>query len=55
MGRRIPIGYKMVDGKTVIDEEKAGVVKQVFSDYLDGISTDKIAEILISVVFLLYI
>lgn len=48
MGRRIPIGYKMVDGKTVIDEEKAGVVKQVFSDYLNGISTDKIAEILIS-------
>lgn len=48
MGRRIPIGYKMVNGKTVIDEEKAGVVKQVFSDYLNGISTDKIAEILIS-------
>lgn len=48
MGRNIPIGYKMVDGKIVVDEKKAELVKKVFNDYLNGISTDKIAEYLIA-------
>ncbi len=48
MRRKIPIGYKMVDGKIVIDGNKAEVIKKIYKDYLDGVSTNKIAEYLVA-------
>lgn len=46
MRRNIPIGYKMENGKIVLDKKKAELVKKIFKDYLNGVSTDKIAEYL---------
>lgn len=33
-----PIGYKLVDKKLIIDEEKASIVREIFKDFLDGCS-----------------
>lgn len=48
MRRNVPIGYTMVDGRIVLDNKKAELVKKIFKDYLNGVSTDKIAEYLIA-------
>lgn len=48
MRRNIPIGYKMADGKIVLDDKKAELVKKIFKDYLNGVSTHKIAQYLIA-------
>lgn len=42
------MGYKMLDGKIVLDDKKAEIVRKIFKDYLKGLSTDKIAEYLIA-------
>ena len=34
--RHMPIGYSLIDGKIVIDFEKAEVVQKIFSEYLNG-------------------
>ncbi|MBZ2174354.1 recombinase family protein [Schnuerera sp. xch1] len=47
MRRNVTIGYKMKNGKIVLDKKKAELVKKIFKDYLNGVSTDKIAEYLI--------
>ena len=47
MRKNIPIGYKMIDGKIVLDDKKIELVKNIFKDYLNGVSTDKIAQDLI--------
>ncbi len=44
MQRHIPIGYRMLDGKIVIHPEKAEVVKNIFKDYINGISLNAIAR-----------
>ncbi|WP_353095681.1 recombinase family protein [Tissierella praeacuta] len=44
MRRHISIGYKLTDGKIVLDKEKAEVVKKIFEEYLKGLSTHKIAQ-----------
>lgn len=44
MRRHISIGYKLTDGKIVLDKEKAEVVKRIFQEYLKGLSTHKIAQ-----------
>lgn len=33
-----PIGYKIIDGSLVIDEEKAPIIRFIFQNYIDGIS-----------------
>ena len=48
----MPIGYKMVEGRIALDEEKAEVVKKIFNEYLKGSSTNKIAQKLSSAGFL---
>ncbi|MSU03564.1 recombinase family protein [Tissierella pigra] len=48
MRRNVPIGYTMVDGRIVLDNKKAELVIKIFKDYLNGISTDKIAKYLIA-------
>ena len=40
----MPMGYKIVDGKVIIDEEKASVVKKIFGDYQKGLSLHAIAK-----------
>lgn len=40
----MPIGYKMVDGRIVLDKEKAEVVKKIFINYINGSSLIKIAQ-----------
>jgi len=44
MRRHISIGYKLTDGKIVLDKEKAEVVKRIFEEHLKGLSTHKIAQ-----------
>lgn len=39
-----PIGYKWDNAKVVIDYEKAGIVKEIFSLGLKGLSSQKIAD-----------
>ena len=38
------LGYRMKDGKLVIEPEEAEIVKQIFSDYLEGLGYHLIAE-----------
>ena len=40
----MPIGYKMIDGRIVLDKEKAEVVKKIFINYINGSSLIKIAQ-----------
>lgn len=44
MQRHMPIGYKMKDGKIYEDTEKASLVRQIFIEYLSGISTYQISK-----------
>lgn len=43
---RPPLGYKSVNGKLVIDEEEAKIVKRIFDLYLKGYGLTKIADTL---------
>lgn len=38
-----PYGYRILDGKAVIDEEKAANVQAIFRDYLDGMALNAAA------------
>jgi len=40
----MPLGYKIVDGKVIIDEEKIAVIKKIFKDYQNGLSLHSIAK-----------
>jgi len=42
--RHLPTGYKMVDGKIVLNEEMAGIIKEIFADYAEGKSLKAIAQ-----------
>lgn len=44
MQRHIPLGYKIVDGKVIFDEEKVAVIKKIFEDYHKGSSLHAIAK-----------
>lgn len=44
MLRQIPIGYRIVNGKAVIDENEAELIRSVFRYYLEGISLNGISE-----------
>lgn len=44
MQRHMPMGYRIVDGKAEIIPETARIVKIIFQDYLNGISTYRIAR-----------
>lgn len=44
MQRHTPIGFRMRNGKVFFEEEKANIVRKVFTDYLSGISTYAIAR-----------
>ncbi len=43
---KIPYGYSLVNGKIVMDNEKAEVVRSIFAYYLDGSSLGKVVDIL---------
>lgn len=40
----VPFGYIRENGKFVIDKEKAEIVRGIFSDYLNGVSAERLAE-----------
>lgn len=42
--RYIPYGYTMRNGRTVISNEEAEVIREIFKAYLDGTSLKAIAE-----------
>lgn len=44
MQRHMPIGYKLLDGKVVLDTKKVEVVQKIFRDYLNGASMIAIAK-----------
>ena len=44
MQRHMPLGYRIENGKAVIVPDAAAIVKQVFHDYISGISTYRIAK-----------
>jgi DNA invertase Pin-like site-specific DNA recombinase len=46
LGSPHPYGYRIEDGKLVQIPEEAGVVKEIFTRYLEGLSTIKIAQLL---------
>lgn len=48
----MPLGYKIEDGKLIIDEEKAPVIKKIFGDYQNGLSLHAIAKELTNAGFL---
>lgn len=52
MQRHMPLGYKIEDGKLIIDEEKAPVIKKIFGDYQNGLSLHAIAKELTNAGFL---
>lgn len=39
-----PIGYRIREGKIVVDEEKSKIVQQIFMDYDSGVSALRISE-----------
>ena len=43
MGGGHPYGYEIQDGKLIVIPDEAKVVKEIFADYLSGLSTTKIA------------
>ena len=43
-GGPIPIGYKIVDKKFAIDEDKAPIVKRIFEDYAKGVTYKNIID-----------
>lgn len=52
MQRHMPIGYKLEDGKIVLDTEKVKVIQKIFKDYLQGASLGAIARELTATGFL---
>ncbi|RGX56765.1 hypothetical protein DWV16_00070 [Anaerotruncus sp. AF02-27] len=42
--RKLPFGYTMRMGKACIDEREAGLVKEIFSDYIRGASFQQLTE-----------
>ena len=46
LGFNIPYGYSYVDGKLLINDKEASVVKRIFDMYLDGVSMKRIADTL---------
>lgn len=44
MQRHTPLGYRIIDGKAEIIPETAQIITAVFREYLDGISTYRIAK-----------
>ena len=52
MQRHMPIGYKIVDGKIVLNVEKVEVIQKIFKDYLNGVSMITIAKELTATGFL---
>ena len=42
----VPFGYKMCDGKLIIEESEAKTIREIFKLYLSGIGINKIAMIL---------
>lgn len=52
MQRHMPIGYKLVDAKVVLDAKKVEVVQKIFKDYLNGTSLHAIAKELTATGFL---
>lgn len=41
---KVPFGYSYIDGELIPDEIQAQIVKQIFSDYLGGISITKLVD-----------
>ena len=37
-------GYKIINGKAIIDEQEAGVIVSIFNGYLSGLSMKAAAE-----------
>ena len=37
-------GYKIINGKAVIDEQEAGVIVSIFNGYISGLSMKAAAE-----------
>ncbi len=52
MQRHMPIGYKLVDGRVVLNVEKVALVQKIFKDYLNGTSMIAIAKELTTTGFL---
>ena len=48
----MPLGYKIVDGKVIFDDEKVAVIKKIFEDYHKGSSLHAIAKELTNAGFL---
>jgi site-specific DNA recombinase len=46
MGGRAPFGYKIQDGKLVINEVEAKIVREAFEMYLTGSTTQQIADVM---------
>ena len=46
LGFNIPYGYEYIDGKLVVNEKEAEVVRRIFDMYLEGFSMKKIADVL---------
>jgi len=46
LGFNIPYGYDYIDGKLVINEDEAKIVKEIYSWYSDGKSMGEIAKML---------
>ena len=44
MQTHLPIGYKMVEGKFYIDQEKADTVKRIYNEYVNGKSMIALAK-----------
>lgn len=44
MQRHMPLGYRIVDGRAETVPEEAEIVKTVFQEYLNGVSTYRIAK-----------
>ena len=44
IGGWLPLGYKVENGYIVIDEEKAAIVRLIFSLYVEGVSTYKMSK-----------
>ena len=42
----IPYGYTMRNGRTVIAQDEAAVIREIFSAYINGASLQSIAELL---------
>lgn len=43
-GGNIPMGYKVVDEKFVVNEDEAKIIRRIFNDYITGKSTYMIAQ-----------